>query len=165
MELSGELPFLSISFSGRETLCLVSGRRRNFEVSPPLMAGTSLRIKVRENKKGFEFGLLPAKAGNLKDYKAVMFDARAVVNVKFFNIAGSSGEFKVLAVSTDETETELKNTRTKQYPREAGHDGVSVVVADATGTPGGNIFAGGNVSIHGDVGDVRVENTQNALRN
>ena len=165
MELSGELSFLSISYSGRDTLCLVSGRRSNFEVSPPLRAGTSLRIKVRENKKGFEFGLITAEAGNLKDYKAVMFDARAVVNVKFFNIAGSSGEFKVLAVSTDETETELKNTRTKQYPREAGHDGVSVVVDNAIGTPGGYNFAGGNVSIHGDVGDVRVENTQNVSGN
>ena len=101
MKLPEELSFLSISYSGRETLCLVSGRRRNFEVSPPLRAGTSLRIKVKENKKGFEFGLITAEAGNLKDYKAVMFDARAVVNVKFFNIAGSSGEFRVFAVSTE----------------------------------------------------------------
>ena len=36
------------------------------------MAGTSLRIKVRENKKGFEFGLITAEAENLKDYKAVV---------------------------------------------------------------------------------------------
>ena len=167
MELSGELSLLLTSYSGRETLCLVSGRRRNFEVSPPLRAGTSLRIKVKENKKGFEFGLITAtaEAGNLKDYKAVMFDARAVVNVKFFNIAGSSGEFKVLAVSTDETETELKNTRTKQYLREACHNGVSVVVDNAIGTPGGYNFAGGNVSIHGDVGDVRVENNQDVSGN
>ena len=102
-----------------------------------------------------------------------MFDARAVVNVKVFKISGSSGEFRVSAVSTDGTETELKNTRTKQYFREVGQDGVSVVVStanfsssavgeQATGTQGGNIFAGGNVSIHGDAGNVRVENTQNA---
>ena len=68
----GTVPFLSISYSGKETLFLVSGRRRNFEVSPALMAGTSLRIKVRENKKGFEFGLITAEAENLKDYKAVV---------------------------------------------------------------------------------------------
>ena len=101
-----------------------------------------------------------------------MFDARAVVNVKFFNVSRSSGEFRVSAVSTD-GEKELKNTRTKQYFREVGQDGVSVVVStanfsssavgeQATGTQGGNIFAGGNVSIHGDAGNVRVENTQNA---
>ena len=166
MELSGELSFLSTSYSGRETLCLVSGRRRNFEVSPPLMAGTSLRIKVKENKKGFEFGLITAEAGNLKDYKAVMFDARAVVNVKFFNISGSSGEFGVSAVSTDGTEMELKNTRTKQYLREVGQDGVSAVFpSSAVGEQ-----KSGNVSINGDGnkvilqcdvgGDVRVDNTQ-----
>ena len=165
MKLPEELSFLSISYSGRETLCLVSGRRRNFEVSPPLMAGTSLRIKVRENKKGFEFGLITAEAGNLKDYKAVMFDARAVVNVKFFNISGSSGEFRVSAVSTD-GEKELKNTRTKQYFREVGQDGVSAVLSSsAVGEQ-----KSGNVSINGDGnkvilqcdvgGDVRVDNTQ-----
>ena len=166
MELSGELSLLLTIYSGRETLCLVSGRRRNFEVSPPLRAGTSLRIKVKENKKGLEFGLVTAEAGNLKDYKAVMFDARAVVNVKVFKISGSSGEFRVSAVSTDGTETELKNTRTKQYLREVGHDGASAVLSSsAVGEQ-----KSGNVSINGDGnkvilqcdvgGDVRVDDTQ-----
>ena len=95
-----------------------------------------------------------------------MFDARAVVNVKFFNISRSSGEFRVSAVSTDETETELKNTRTKQYLREVGQDGGSAVLSSsAVGEQ-----RSGNVSINGDGnkvilqcdvgGDVRVDNTQ-----
>ena len=94
-----------------------------------------------------------------------MFDARAVVNVKFFNISGSSGEFRVSAVSTD-GEKELKNTRTKQYLREVGQDGVSAVLSSSAVRE----QRSGNVSINGDGnkvilqcdvgGDVRVDDTQ-----
>ena len=47
MELPEELSFLSILYSGRETLCLVTGRRRNFDPSYPPSLLTRPRLSWR----------------------------------------------------------------------------------------------------------------------
>ena len=111
---------LKTIIAGPEPLRLISGRKINFEVSPPLSAGDKLRIPIKENKRGFEFGLIPAETSSpsvsgKREYNATMFDSQALANLTVFNVWASSGGFKASAVSTDETEKPLENTRTKQY--------------------------------------------------
>ena len=114
-----------LTISGTDPLCVISGRKTNFEVSPPVSAGEKLRIPIKENKNGFEFGLIPDTtssqggsspiATGKKEYNATMFDSQALANVTMFNVWGTTGGFKASAVSTDGTRKPLENTRTKQY--------------------------------------------------
>ena len=96
---------------------MVSGRRSNFEISPPISGGAKLRIAIKENKEGFEFGLIPAVEAVKRDYsyRATMFNSEAITYVKEFKVCVASGEFKATAVPTNGTDKPLDNTRTKHY--------------------------------------------------
>jgi len=131
---AGERSF-EFTNTGKEPLCIVSGKQTNFLVSPPIGPGTKLTIRVKANKKGHEFGVILASdyypniasAPKLdgggggrtsylssKSFSTKMFDA-IIVDVERFNIWGSYGDYNAAAVKYDQTEKILNNTRIKQY--------------------------------------------------
>ena len=86
-----------------------------------MAAGVEKNIEIKENTRGFEFGLSVAteKAGqNQKEYLATMFDAQEVAKGKLIKVWRESGEDKASIVLTDGSEQPLMNTRTVHY-REA----------------------------------------------
>ena len=86
-----------------------------------MAAGAEKNIEIKQNTRGFEFGLSVAteKAGQTQtEYLATMFDAQEVANGKLIKVWRESGEEKASIVLTDGTEQQLINTRTVHY-REA----------------------------------------------
>lgn len=106
--------------TGPDPLCVISGRKRNFDVSPPISPGKKLRIKI---KRGFEFGLIPAStsskgagSSNEREYHATMFNFEAYRDtVTMFNVFGSTGGFEASAICTDGNNVTLENPRSKHY--------------------------------------------------
>ena len=105
---------------GTEPLRVISGSKINFEVSPPIDPGRSLRYRIKGNK----FGLIPAETSSQeggssgsrrRTYHATMFDSRAPANVMEFNVRKSSQTFEASYVSTNGREHSLENTNTKTY--------------------------------------------------
>lgn len=116
--------------TGEEPLCVVSGRGTNFVVSPPIKPGAKISIDIKENKDGYEFGVLTAKeyfsdvdapsfgdSRNKKRFSAKMYDC-LIADVKCFNIWGTFGDCNSSAIKYDDSEKILQNSRTKQYREE-----------------------------------------------
>ena len=77
-----------------------------------------VNIDIKENARGFEFGLSLSKGGGeagQKEYLATMFDAQEVAKGKLIQVWRESGEDKASIVLTDGTEQPLTNTRTMHY--------------------------------------------------
>ena len=83
-----------------------------------MAAGVEKNIEIKENTRGFEFGL--TTGGGQSELRATMFDAQEVAKGKLIKIWRESGEEKASIVLTDGTEQQLTNTRTVKY-REAAH--------------------------------------------
>ena len=83
-----------------------------------LAAGEEKNIEIKENTRGFEFGLSVATGGGeagQKEYKATMFDAQEVAKGKLIKVWRESREEKASIVLVDGTEQPLTNTRTLHY--------------------------------------------------
>ena len=83
-----------------------------------LAGGAEKNIEIKENIRGFEFGLsmATAKAGRDEtEYLATMFYAQEVAKGKLIKVWRESGEDKASIVLTDGTEQPLINTRTIRY--------------------------------------------------
>ena len=77
-----------------------------------------LNIDIKENARGFEFGLSRSQGGGKagqKEYLATIFDAQEVANGKLIKVWRESGEHKASIVLTDGTQQQLSNTRTRHY--------------------------------------------------
>ena len=111
---------------------MVSGRKTNFLVSPPIHPGAKLIIQIKENKRGYEFGVIlaidyypqigsPAATAlanpETKTFTTLMFDCM-IVDVERFKIWGSYGDYNAAAIKFDQTEKVLQNTRIKHYLEE-----------------------------------------------
>ena len=83
-----------------------------------LAAGAEKNIEIKENIRGFEFGISVAakKAGRDEtEYLATMFYAKEVTKGRLIKVWRESGEDKASIVLTDGTERPLIDTRTVQY--------------------------------------------------
>jgi len=120
---------------GKVPLCVVSGKKTNFLVSPPIKEGSKALIQIKENKNGYLFGVIPAAhyqpqnkhaSGNpptcTKMFVTNMFDS-LIANVKSFNI-WSEDELKchAAAIKCDHSESVLPVARTKCYNEEDRFD-------------------------------------------
>ena len=86
-----------------------------------LAAGAEKNIEIKENIRGFEFGLSVAREKAVQDeteYLATMFDAQEVAKGKLIKVWRESGEDKASIVLTDGTEQPLINTRTIHYSKQ-----------------------------------------------
>jgi len=117
----------------------VSGRKKNFEVSPPIRGGTTITYRIKQNKEGYEFGVIFAKnyypdpaltppSSDTVDGKsspsppassicAKMYDS-TLEGVAQFNIWGTPGltpTCNAVAVMYGETKKVLESTRDKIY--------------------------------------------------
>ena len=108
--------------AGPDPLCVISGRKRNFDVSPPISPGKKLWIQIKENKRGFEFGLISgstssqgAGSSDEREYHATMFNFEPLSKVTMFKVFGSTGGFEASAVCTDGNNVTLENPRSKHY--------------------------------------------------
>ena len=80
-----------------------------------ITAGVELNIDIKENARGFEFGLSLSKGQKEKEYLTTIFDAQEVANGKLIKVWRESGEHKASIVLTDGTQQHLSNTRTRHY--------------------------------------------------
>ena len=83
-----------------------------------LAAGAEKNIEIKENIRGFEFGISVAakKAGRDEtEYLATMFYTKEVTKGKLIKVWRESGEDKALIVLTDGTERPLIDTRTVHF--------------------------------------------------
>ena len=105
--------------AGPDPLCVISGRKRNFDVSPPISPGKKLWIQIKENNRGFEFGLISSQGAGSSDereYHATMFNFEAYRDtVTMFNVFGSTGGFEASAICTDGNNVTLENPRSEHY--------------------------------------------------
>ena len=83
-----------------------------------LLAGEEKNIEIRENSRGFEFGLSVGTQQNKQEYQATMFDAQEVDKGKLIQVSRESSGYKASIVLTVGTEKQLGNTRTKHYREE-----------------------------------------------
>ena len=119
-----------------------------------MAAGVEKNIEIKENTRGFEFGLSVAteRAGqNQTEYLATMFDAQEVAKGKLIKVWRESGEDKASIVLTDGTEQQLTNTRTVHYRKQ------DRMALD---------FFGSVVNIHGNVetlGSIGGQNNENKI--
>ena len=70
-------------FAGSETMCIVSGKKEDFVVSPAINPGTCENITIMQNNKGkFKFGAFSREdLGQDNDHIHVnMFDAQQAAN-------------------------------------------------------------------------------------
>lgn len=121
---------LTFENTGSKPLILVFGKKADFDGTPTLEPGVQMNIEIRENTRGFEFGLSEATEGGgagQNEYKATMFHAQEVANGKLIKVWRESGEDKATIVLTDGTEHPLTNTRTVHYREEDRIDRKSVV--------------------------------------
>jgi len=124
--------------TGDVALCLVSGRKKNFEVSPPIRGGTTITYRIKQNKEGYEFGVIFAKnyypdpaltpSSDAVDGQnspsppassicAKMYDSN-IEGVAQFHIWGTQGHAPTCdaaAVMHGETKKVLESTRDKIY--------------------------------------------------
>jgi len=107
--------------AGPEHLLIVSGKKTDFDVVQ-LAAGEEKNIEIKENKRGFEFGLCEATGGGGAEqnhgYMATMFDAQKVANGKLIKVSRESDQYKVSIVPTVGLEKALTNSRPKHYREE-----------------------------------------------
>ena len=80
-----------------------------------ITAGVELNIDIKENARGFEFGLSLSKGQKEKEYLTTIFDAQEVASGKLIKVWRESGEQKASIVLTDGTKHQLTNTKTKHY--------------------------------------------------
>ena len=83
-----------------------------------MLAGEEKNIEIKENKRGFEFGLSVGNPQNQQVYLATMFDAQEVDKGKLIKVSRESGGYKASILLTVGTEQPLTNTRTKTYREE-----------------------------------------------
>ena len=110
--------------TGKFPLCIVSGKKDNFDVSPVIQPGKSDNITIRQNSdKKFMFG--PYSETDLKQDKNQvhinLFDAQQASNVKKINIWKSEpdGKIEVSMLLTEEaTPQPMESLGTKHF-REA----------------------------------------------
>merc|ERR1719234_1004650 len=93
-----------IENTGYEPLCIVSGKKDNFDVSPVINPGSSDNITIKQNSdKKFMFG--PFSARDLKNEKdqvpVNLFDAQKAVNVTKIKIWRTAGKFEASMFLTD----------------------------------------------------------------
>ena len=96
---------------------MVSGRKRNWDVSPPIAAGAKQRITVKKNRMGYEFGLIPADNTNsgIQGHRAKMFDSKRIADVEAFNVwKAFNGPSEASAIVNGET-FHLQSERTEHY--------------------------------------------------
>ena len=96
---------------------MVSGRKENWDLSPPIAAGAKRRITVKKNRMGYEFGLIPADNTNsgIQGHPAQMFDSKYIADVEAFNVwKAFNGPFGASAIMNGET-FHLQSNRTKHY--------------------------------------------------
>ena len=106
-----------IPYVGPEDLLITSGKNTDFVVVQ-LAAGEKKNIEIKENSRGFEFGLSVDTAQNQQGYMATMFDAQELDKGKLIKVSRESGQYKARILVTDGTEHPLTNKRTKHYRQE-----------------------------------------------
>ena len=72
-------------------------------------------MEIKENRRGFEFGLNMGSLQTQQVYLATMFDAQEVDKGKLIQVSRESSGFKASIVMTNGSEQSLSNTRTKHY--------------------------------------------------
>ena len=108
-----------IPYVGPEDLLITSGKNTDFVVVQ-LAAGEKKNIEIKENSRGFEFGLSVDTAQNQQGYMATMFDAQELDKGKLIKVSRESGQYKAWILLTDGTEHQLNNIRAKHYREEDG---------------------------------------------
>ena len=96
---------------------MVSGRKENWDESPPIAPGAKQRITVKKNCKKYEFGLIPADNTNsgIQGHRAEMFDSKRIADVEAFNVwKAFNGPCEASAIVNGET-FHLQSNRTKHY--------------------------------------------------
>ena len=96
---------------------MVSGRKENWDESPPIAPGAKQRITVKKNSKKYEFGLIPADNTNsgIQGHRAEMFDSKRIADVEAFNVwKAFNGPCEASAIVNGET-FHLQSERTEHY--------------------------------------------------
>ena len=100
---------------------MVSGRKENWDDSPPIAPGAKQRITVKKNSKKYEFGLIPADNTNsgIQGYPAQMFDSKYIADVEAFNVwKAFNGPCGASAIHVNGETFDLKSSRTEHYREE-----------------------------------------------
>ena len=118
---------------------MVSGRKRNWDVSPPLAAGANQRITVKKNRMGYEFGLIPDDNTDrgIQGHLAQMFDSEQHADVEAFNVwKASNGSCGASAIHVDGKTYPFESTRTEHYRNEDRINTKDIItwVVDGLGT-------------------------------
>ena len=104
---------------------MITGRKNKFSVSPPIAAEAKSHIKIKENKKGYEFGVITvdqntsAAVNNLESvelriFLVHMFNSE-IADVESFEIWEEEKECKVAAIKYDRSRKVLLPTREKRF--------------------------------------------------
>ena len=97
---------------------MVSGRKENWDDSPPIAPGAKQRITVKKNSKKYEFGLIPADITNsgIQGHRAEMFDSKRIADVEAFNVwKAFNGPCGASGIHVNGETIPLESTRTKHY--------------------------------------------------
>ena len=100
---------------------MVSGRKENWDDSPPIAPGAKQRITVKKNSKKYEFGLIPADNTNsgIQGHRAEMFDSKRIADVEAFNVwKAFNGPCGASAIHVNGETFDLKSSRTEHYREE-----------------------------------------------
>ena len=128
---------------GTTPLCVVSGRKNKFLISPAIRPNATMNIQIKENKKGYEFAIIPEPGqdfmttvkGEHKRFTVEMFDSE-IINVDNFKIWVEDGRCVAAGIKYDQTEKILVNRRVKQYTME------NPISREALLKFGGNVLGG-----------------------